>query len=93
MKTILETDSADALTLRDMLIPMSYKYIGTSGWLAMDDYGDRYPSIFDIWGYYEDPDTGVYKFRSWGTYNGIAGEVTWDDEAISYYGGITRPGP
>jgi branched-chain amino acid transport system substrate-binding protein len=91
VKSILETGSIEAHDVAEVLIPMSRQFHGLTGWLALDENGDRMPQIFDIWGFYEDPDTGEYLFRKWGSYDGRIIEVTWDDDAIETYGGITRP--
>jgi branched-chain amino acid transport system substrate-binding protein len=61
-------------------------FYGASGWVDLDDNGDRKPGIFDIWGYVDD------SFTSWGQYNGIEISVNWDDAKLAA-NGVTRPGP
>ena len=70
---------------------MSQEYYGLSGWMGLDENGDRLPNIYDIWGFYEDPDTGEYSFMKFGSYNGQSGTLRWDDDALANYAGITRP--
>jgi len=66
---------------------------GISGWMALDENGDRMPQMFDIWGFYENPEVPEeYLFRKFGSYDGRIIEVNWDDAALEYYAGITRPG-
>jgi len=91
VETILETGSTDPSVIAEALIPFSETVDGLSGNLALDEYGDRQPQIFDIWGFYEDPETGVNTFRSWGTYDGQSGTVDWNDTALNEYAGINRP--
>jgi hypothetical protein len=90
-KCILETGSTDAADIAETIIPTSHLTYGLTGWMTLDENGDRMPQIFDIWGFYEDPKTGEYLFRKWGTYDGRTLEVTWDDQALAEYAGLTRP--
>jgi len=89
-KTVMETGSLEADVIAEMLVPMSHKFHGVTGWLSLDENGDRQPQMFDIWGFYESDD-GEYMFRKWGEYNGQAIDVTWDDAALLEYAGLTRP--
>ena len=59
--------------------------------MALDNNGDRLPAMYDIWGFYEDPDTGEFSYMKFGSYNGQSGMLIWDDEALLNYAGITRP--
>jgi branched-chain amino acid transport system substrate-binding protein len=81
-KCVLETGSTEASAMANIIIPMSYKLHGLTGWVSLDANGDRMPQVFDIWGHYEDPDTGEYLFRKWGSYDGRVIEVTWYDDVI-----------
>jgi len=90
-KSILETGSTEADDIADVLIPMSRKHHGLTGWMTLDGNGDRMAQVFDIWGFYEDPMTGEYLFRKWGEYDGRIIEVTWYDDVLLDYGGLTRP--
>jgi branched-chain amino acid transport system substrate-binding protein len=64
-------------------------FFGASGWVDLDDNGDRKPGIFDIWGFSDLTDEG---FTSYGQYNGIEIVVNWDDVTLEA-NGHTRPGP
>jgi branched-chain amino acid transport system substrate-binding protein len=63
-------------------------FYGASGWVDLDENGDRKPGIFDIWGYTADGEA----FTSYGQYNGIEIAVAWDDATLAA-NGFTRPGP
>ncbi len=91
VKSILETGSTEADDIAAVLIPMSEVMHGLTGWMALDENGDRRPQVFDIWGLYEDPDTGEYLFQKWGEYDGNIIKVTWWDDIIEYYHGSPRP--
>ncbi len=91
IKSVLETGSIEAEPISNVLISMSEKHHGTSGWLVLDDNGDRRAQIFDLWGFYE-TDTGEPWFRSWGKYDGRIIQVNWDDAALLEYAGLVRPG-
>jgi branched-chain amino acid transport system substrate-binding protein len=81
MKSILETSSMDASDIADVMIPVSYKHHGLSGWLMLTAEGDRAAQVFDIWGYMEQDD-GTIWFQKWGKYDGRTIVVTWDDAKL-----------
>jgi len=91
VETILKTASTDPGVIAEFLIPTSYMMHGVSGWMALDENGDRIPQTFDIWGLYEDPITHEYTFGKFGKYDAPAIEVYWYDAFLEYTG-ITRPG-
>ena len=82
--SILEVGGPDALEVRDLFPQAANNWFGVSGWVALDENGDRRAQIFDIWGYTED------GFQSWGQYNGRDIEVTWYDNLLAEVG-IVRP--
>ena len=84
--SVIEAGSVDANDVAPLWPTVPRNYYGTSGWVDLDDNGDRKPGIFDIWGFTE---TG---FTSYGQYNGIEISVSWDDAALSA-NGFSRPGP
>jgi len=88
-KAILETGQQEAAPIADVMIDLSYEYHGTTGWVSLDENGDRQAQIFDIWGFYVD-ENGENAFQKWGKYDGQAIDVTWDDEAVAR-AGTTRP--
>jgi branched-chain amino acid transport system substrate-binding protein len=90
LKSILATGQIGAAQIAEMFIDLSYQHHGTTGWVSLDANGDRQAQLFDIWGFYVDPDTGENTFQKWGKYDGQAIDVTWDDAAVTR-GGLTRP--
>jgi ABC-type branched-subunit amino acid transport system substrate-binding protein len=102
-KSILETGSIEAENIANVLIPMSWKMYGLSGWMSLNEEGDRIGQVFDIWGFLNDagnPDTadmreatgtGDLWFQRWGRYTAADIVMEWDDEAIAR-GGLVRPG-
>jgi branched-chain amino acid transport system substrate-binding protein len=84
--SVLEAGSVDATDVAPLWPAVPRNYFGTSGWVDLDDNGDRMPGIFDIWGFTAD------GFTSYGQYNGISITVAWDDAALSA-NGFSRPGP
>jgi len=89
LKAVLETGQIGATPIADVFIDLSYEYHGTTGWVSLDENGDRQAQMFDIWGYYFNAD-GDPDFRKWGRYDGQAIDVTWDDAAITA-AGMSRP--
>ena len=84
--SVIEAGSVDANDVAPLWPTVPRNYYGTSGWVDLDENGDRKPGIFDIWGFTED------GFTSYGQYNGIEISVSWDDAALSA-NGFSRPGP
>lgn len=82
--SILEAGSEEASSVTKVFPTVSSNFWGTSGWVDLDENGDRKAQIFDIWGYTED------GFQSWGTYNGRDIEVTWYDDLLTEVG-LIRP--
>jgi branched-chain amino acid transport system substrate-binding protein len=82
--SILQVGGPDPLEVRDLFPKVANNWFGTSGWLSLDENGDRKAQIFDIWGYTED------SFQSWGQYNGRDIEVTWYDDLLAEVG-LVRP--
>ncbi|GAG29975.1 unnamed protein product, partial [marine sediment metagenome] len=81
VETILKTASTDASVIAEALIPTSHMMHGISGWMALDENGDRAAQIFDIWGFYERTPGDIW-FQKWGTYDGRSIEVIWYDGKI-----------
>lgn len=90
-KSVLNTGSTEATAMANVIVPISYRHHGLTGWAALDENGDRMPQIFDIWGLYEDPDTGEYLFQKWGEYDGRTIVVSWYDDVIEKDHGSPRP--
>ena len=82
----IEAGSIEAHNIAPTWPDVPRNFYGASGWVDLDDNGDRKPGIFDIWGYIDD------TFTNWGQYNGIEISVSWDDAKLAA-NGVTRPGP
>lgn len=87
--SIIEAGSMDANDVAPLWPDIARNFYGSSGWVDLDDNGDRKPGIFDIWGFSELSDVG---FTSYGQYNGIELVVNWDDATLEA-NGFSRPGP
>jgi branched-chain amino acid transport system substrate-binding protein len=81
-----ETGSVKADDIAEVWPELPRNVWGASGWVDLDEAGDRKPGIFDIWGFTDD------GFTTWGQYNGIEISVNWDDAKLAEHG-VTRPGP
>lgn len=86
--SVIEAGSIDANDIAPLWPTVPRNYYGTSGWVDLDDNGDRAAGVFDIWGFSEIAAEG---FTSYGQYSGIDLSVTWDDVALAA-NGFTRPG-
>ena len=87
--SVIESGSVDANDVTPLWPTVPNNYFGTSGWVMLDENGDRAAGVFDIWGFSTESDVG---FTSYGQYSGIDLSVTWDDVALAA-NGYTRPGP
>ena len=90
VECILETGSTDSSDIAKVIVPKSKDYYGLTGWMSLDENGDRQPQTFDIWGFYEQPKTGEFLYTKFGEYDGR--KVLWDDHALINLAGIIRPG-
>ena len=91
LNSLLSTGSLEPTEVQEVVISNAERQFGVSGWMALDETGDRLPQIMDIWGYYIDPDTGENSFRTFGFYDGSTGIAEWDDAALLEYHGLVRP--
>ena len=87
--SVIEAGSVDANDVAPLWPTVPNNYFGASGWVQLDENGDRAAGVFDIWGFSTESDVG---FTSYGQYSGIDLSVTWDDVALAA-NGFTRPGP
>jgi branched-chain amino acid transport system substrate-binding protein len=87
--SVIDAGSLDANDVAPLWPDIGRTFFGASGWVDLDDNGDRKPGIFDIWGF-----SDIYPegFTTWGQYNGIELSVNWDDAKLAEHG-IVRPGP
>jgi branched-chain amino acid transport system substrate-binding protein len=87
--SIMDAGSLDANDVAPLWPDVARNFYGASGWVDLDENGDRKPGIFDIWGFSAIDPRG---FTSYGQYNGIELVVNWND-ALLTENGFTRPGP
>ncbi len=81
-ESILEAQSDDALDILPLQEPICYSTFGTTGWLRLDESGDRYATNYQIWGY-GDVD-GETQCVQYGMYDTVAEQVIWDHEALGF---------
>jgi branched-chain amino acid transport system substrate-binding protein len=73
--TIMESGSHDRKILAEALPRVASGYIGATGMIGLDKYGDRDNAPYDIMGYVlEDNETICVKV---GHYDGVTREITW----------------
>ena len=87
--SVIEAGSVDANAIAPLWPTVPRNYFGTSGWVDLDENGDRAAGVFDIWGFSTEESVG---FTSYGQYSGLDLSVTWDDATLAA-NGYTRPGP
>ncbi len=86
--SVIEAGSEVANDIAPLWPTVPRNYYGASGWVDLDENGDRAAGVFDIWGFSPIADDG---FTSYGQYSGIDLSVTWDDATLAA-NGYTRPG-
>jgi len=89
---IIEIDGTEPSDIAEVIIPFSQDYEGIGGWMSLDENGDRQPQLYNIVGFYQDPDSGEYLSGHFGLFDGHRGDVQWDDEALESFTEITQPG-
>jgi hypothetical protein len=87
--SIIEAGSLNANDVAPLWPDVPRNFFGASGWVDLDDNGDRAAGVFDIWGF---STTDANGFTSYGQYSGLDLSVTWDDAMLAA-NGYTRPGP
>jgi branched-chain amino acid transport system substrate-binding protein len=75
VRTILETGSDNATEVTAALPGVCESTYGASGWLRLNEYGDRAPPPFDIWYYSSDAKPGGSQVA--GVYDPETGTVVW----------------
>jgi ABC-type branched-subunit amino acid transport system substrate-binding protein len=88
--SVLETTSTDAADIVEILPEMGEHYYGYTGWCPFDEYGDRKPGLFTIWGFYEKPD-GSVGFTEYASYDYEARNMQWNEELLLEQG-LVKPG-
>jgi len=75
--SILKTDSTDPETIKEILPEVSASFFGASGWIELDEAGDRKAGDYVIWQVVEtSPD--VYEWKIVGKYILATDSVEWD---------------
>jgi branched-chain amino acid transport system substrate-binding protein len=88
--TMQNVASDKATPVAGAFIETARNFYGATGWIDLDENGDRKPTTFDIWGFYQRGDE--LGFQKFGEYDGIAIEVAWYDDLLTEQGHV-RPGP
>ena len=83
--SIMKTWTSETSYVKEELSGIAANYYGASGWLRLNDDGDRYAVDYEVWGYgLED---GLLVDVVYGCFDAINGEVTWFEDT-----GINPPG-
>jgi branched-chain amino acid transport system substrate-binding protein len=83
--SVIETWSTETDLIEQVLADIAEDYVGASGSLRMDEYGDRLDVDHEIWGY--SLDDGQLETTRYGYYDSDTGQVTWYTDV-----GIDPPG-
>ena len=89
---IIEIDSTDPSDIAEVIIPFSQEYEGIGGWMSLDENGDRQPQLYNIVGFYQDPNSGEYLSGHFGLFDGHHGNVQWYYDALENNVGIKPSG-
>jgi len=81
-ESIIEAQSDDAMDILPLQDDICYRTFGTTGWLRLDESGDRYATNYQIWRY-GDVD-GETQCVQYGMYDTVAEQVIWDTEALGF---------
>jgi len=73
--SLLTVDKYDAEAVRAVLPSVTRSLFGASGWIELDEAGDRQAGDYDIWGIVVE--AGEYKWKHVGTYVFATDSVTW----------------
>jgi branched-chain amino acid transport system substrate-binding protein len=81
-KAVLETQSAKGTLVKPLIPQICYDMYGAGGWCRLNEFGDRFPIPYDIWGFTWDGAKGYSVL--FGNYNTDLNVVAWN---------IAVPGP
>ena len=73
--TLLEADSFERSVLAETLPKVGAGYRGVTGFVVLDEAGDRVNACYDVWGYVVED--GVTVCRRVGYIDGSSGSVFW----------------
>lgn len=79
--TVMNTQSDDPVVLSEALRDVAFSHYGVTGWIHLDENGDRLPVSYEIYGYSEGDELTPYGSWDVSTY-----EVDWSDEAVAGIG-------
>lgn len=82
-KTILETQSSEALDIIPLQWTSAYNQFGASGWNKLNEAGDRAVSNYQIWGFGDVTGEGI-DHTVYGMYDAVSDSVTWNTEYLGY---------
>jgi branched-chain amino acid transport system substrate-binding protein len=80
VKTIVLTGSMDPTVILKNIPTVAETSFGASGWLALNEFGDRREAVYDIWAIVESgekPTPGQLGWAKIGTYDPISDKVTF----------------
>jgi branched-chain amino acid transport system substrate-binding protein len=78
--TIIQSGSQDRTILSDQLSIVASNYVGVTGSIKLDEYGDRDNASYDIWGYVQqDMETSCIRV---GYFDGDSKEVFWSSQVF-----------
>jgi branched-chain amino acid transport system substrate-binding protein len=79
MKAMLQADSYKADDVVNLIQPICNNYYGVSGSCSLNEFGDRLPPPYDIWGY--GVVNGKVEFVRYGGVDPVTGVVSWDADS------------
>ena len=79
--TVMNTESNEPSALRDVFRDVAFSHQGVTGWIHLDENGDRMPVFYQVHGYSEDDESKTY-----GVWDSSSYEVTWEDETLASIG-------
>jgi ABC-type branched-subunit amino acid transport system substrate-binding protein len=94
--SMIMAQSDQAVDIQPLQIPLCDSTFGVSGWLKLNQYGDRVAQVFNVWFYA--PRTGTSDVTTsvsyvGGVYNSDTSVVTWDNSALQQHLGYMPLGP
>jgi len=76
--SVMKTDSTDAEVIKGVLPTVTGSFFGSSGWIKLDETGDREAGDYVIWQIVETA-TGTYEWKVVGKYVLSSDTVEWTD--------------
>lgn len=82
--SIFEKQSVKGVDLKPLQAPISYQTFGAGGWCRLNEFDDRFPPPFDIWGF--GLVAGKCDFVRYGVYDLDLATTVWDTVALKVDG-------